>query len=54
MPIIFIIGYGDVPMSVQAMKAGLAEFLTKPFTDDVLCFWRESHRTQAQCDTSSR
>jgi FixJ family two-component response regulator len=28
--------YGDVPMSVQAMKAGAAEFLTKPFTDDVL------------------
>ena len=36
MPIIFITGYGDVPMSVQAMKAGAAEFLTKPFGDDVL------------------
>jgi FixJ family two-component response regulator len=36
MPIIFITGYGDVPMSVQAMKAGAAEFLTKPFNDDVL------------------
>jgi FixJ family two-component response regulator len=36
MPIIFITGYGDVPMSVQAMKAGAAEFLTKPFQDDVL------------------
>jgi FixJ family two-component response regulator len=36
MPIIFITGYGDVPMSVQAMKAGAAEFLTKPFKDDVL------------------
>ena len=36
MPIIFITGYGDVPMSVQAMKAGAAEFLTKPFRDDVL------------------
>jgi FixJ family two-component response regulator len=36
MPIIFITGYGDVPMTVQAMKAGAAEFLTKPFGDDVL------------------
>jgi FixJ family two-component response regulator len=36
MPIIFITGYGDVPMTVRAMKAGAAEFLTKPFRDDVL------------------
>jgi len=36
MPIIFITGYGDVPMSVRAMKAGAIEFLTKPFKDDVL------------------
>jgi FixJ family two-component response regulator len=36
MPIIFITGYGDVPMTVQAMKAGAIEFLTKPFSDDVL------------------
>jgi RNA polymerase sigma factor (sigma-70 family) len=36
MPIIFITGYGDVPTSVQAMKAGAVEFLTKPFDDDVL------------------
>jgi FixJ family two-component response regulator len=36
MPIIFITGYGDVPMSVKAMKAGAVEFLTKPFHDDVL------------------
>jgi FixJ family two-component response regulator len=36
MPIIFITGYGDVPMSVRAMKAGALEFLTKPFRDDVL------------------
>ena len=36
MPIIFITGYGDVPMTVQAMKAGALEFLTKPFNDDVL------------------
>jgi FixJ family two-component response regulator len=36
MPIIFISGYGDVPTTVQAMKAGAAEFLTKPFDDAVL------------------
>jgi FixJ family two-component response regulator len=36
MPIIFITGYGDVAMTVQAMKAGAVEFLTKPFGDDVL------------------
>jgi FixJ family two-component response regulator len=36
MPIIFITGYGDVPTTVQAMKAGAVEFLTKPFKDDVL------------------
>jgi FixJ family two-component response regulator len=35
-PIIFITGHGDVPMSVQAMKAGAVEFLTKPFRHDVL------------------
>ncbi len=36
MPIIFITGYGDVPTTVQAMKAGAMEFLTKPFGDNVL------------------
>jgi FixJ family two-component response regulator len=36
MPIIFITGHGDVPKTVQAMKAGAVEFLTKPFGDDVL------------------
>ena len=36
MPIIFITGYGDVPMTVRAMKAGAVEFLTKPFNHDVL------------------
>jgi FixJ family two-component response regulator len=36
MPIIFITGYGDVPMTVRAMKAGAVEFLTKPFSDEVL------------------
>jgi FixJ family two-component response regulator len=33
MPIIFVTGHGDIPMSVQAMKAGAVEFLTKPFRD---------------------
>ncbi len=37
MPIIFMTGYGDIPMSVRAMKAGAADFLTKPFRDqDIL------------------
>jgi FixJ family two-component response regulator len=36
MPIIFITGYGDIPMTVEAMKAGAVEFLTKPFTDEAL------------------
>ena len=36
MPIIFITGHGDIPMSVQAMKAGAMEFLTKPFRDQDL------------------
>jgi len=35
-PIIFITGHGDIPMSVQAMKAGAVEFLPKPFGDDQL------------------
>jgi FixJ family two-component response regulator len=35
-PIIFITGYGDIPMSVQAMKGGAIEFLTKPFRDQDL------------------
>jgi FixJ family two-component response regulator len=35
-PIIFITGHGDVPMTVQAMKAGAVEFLTKPFDDELL------------------
>jgi FixJ family two-component response regulator len=36
LPIIFITGYGDVPMTVRAMKAGAIEFLTKPFGDEAL------------------
>jgi FixJ family two-component response regulator len=36
MPIIFITGHGDVPMTVEAMKGGAVEFLTKPINDDAL------------------
>ncbi len=36
MPIIFITGHGDIPGTVRAMKAGAVEFLTKPFSDEVL------------------
>lgn len=37
MPIVFITGFGDIPMSVRAMKAGAVDFLTKPFKDqDIL------------------
>jgi FixJ family two-component response regulator len=36
LPIIFITGYGDIPMSVRAMKAGAVEFLAKPFDDGIL------------------
>jgi FixJ family two-component response regulator len=36
MPIIFITGHGDIPMTVRAMKAGAIEFLTKPLTDEAL------------------
>ena len=36
MPIIFLTGYGDVPMTVRAMKAGAVEFLTKPFAEEAL------------------
>lgn len=36
LPIIFITGYGDIPLSVRAMRAGAVEFLTKPFDDQAL------------------
>jgi FixJ family two-component response regulator len=36
LPIVFITGHGDIPTTVQAMKGGAVEFLTKPFTDDAL------------------
>lgn len=45
-PIIFVTGHGDIPMSVQAMKAGAVEFLTKPFRDqDLLDAIRAAIRT---------
>jgi FixJ family two-component response regulator len=52
MPIIFITGYGDVPITVQAMKAGAVEFLTKPFSDDVLlnAIRQAIERSQAALD----
>lgn len=44
LPIIFITGHGDIPMSVQAMKAGAVEFLTKPFRNqELLDAVREGH-----------
>jgi FixJ family two-component response regulator len=57
-PIIFITGHGDLPMSVQAMKGGAVEFLTKPFRDQELLdavqlglardrTWLENERTLA-------
>lgn len=53
MPIIFITGYGDVPKSVQAMKAGALEFLTKPLNNEALLSairnaLRRSHLALAQ------
>jgi FixJ family two-component response regulator len=62
MPIIFITGYGDIPMTVRAMKAGAVEFLTKPFVEDDLlgairnaidqsmATLREAAELQALCD----
>jgi FixJ family two-component response regulator len=58
MPIIFITGHGDVPMTVQAMKAGAVEFLTKPFTNDVLldavCSAIERSRTAVRQESEVR
>ena len=50
-PIIFITGHGDIPMSVQAMKAGAVEFLTKPFRDQVLL---DAVQQAIQCDRTNR
>lgn len=58
LPIVFITGHGDVPMSVQAMKAGAVEFLTKPFKDDVLLAAIrdaiEHSRVALRCDSEMR
>jgi FixJ family two-component response regulator len=55
MPIIFITGHGDIPMTVQAMKAGAVEFLTKPFTMPALLDAIESalQRSQALLDEAA-
>src|SRR5262245_29516798 len=50
MPIIFITGHGDIPMSVRAMKAGAVEFLTKPFDVDVL---RGAIESALDCSSAS-
>jgi FixJ family two-component response regulator len=50
-PIIFITGHGDIPMSVQAMKAGAVEFLTKPFRDQDLL---DAIRTALEKDRGRR
>jgi FixJ family two-component response regulator len=52
MPIIFITGYGDIPMTVHAMKAGAVEFLTKPFRDQDLldAVWVALDRDSARRD----
>jgi FixJ family two-component response regulator len=57
-PIIFITGHGDIPMSVRAMKAGAVEFLTKPFRDQDLldaiqqALERDRHSRSQQADTA--
>jgi FixJ family two-component response regulator len=50
-PIIFITGHGDIQMSVEAMKAGAVEFLTKPFRDQMLL---DSIRQAIQRDSANR
>ena len=62
MPIIFITGHGDIPMTVQAMKAGAVEFLTKPFRDQdlldaiqqALARDRQAREQRAQSDALRR
>jgi len=51
LPIIFITGYGDIPMSVQAMKGGAIEFLTKPFRDQDLI---DAIQLGLSCDRAQR
>ena len=51
LPIVFITGHGDIPMSVRAMKAGAVEFLTKPFREQELL---EAIRQAVERDRASR
>jgi FixJ family two-component response regulator len=55
MPIIFITGHGDIPMTVQAMKAGAIEFLTKPFGEEALlnAIRKAIERSEALLDRES-
>ena len=53
-PIIFITGYGDVPMSVKAMKAGAVDFIPKPVRDDDLLRSIEQAMTRAARETAER
>jgi FixJ family two-component response regulator len=48
LPIIFVTGYGNIPMTVQAMKAGAAEFMTKPFDDNEMIRAIESALAQSR------
>jgi RNA polymerase sigma factor (sigma-70 family) len=50
-PIVFVTGHGDIPMSVRAMKAGAVEFLTKPFRDEDLL---DAIRIALACDRVRR
>ncbi len=54
LPIIFITGHGDIPMSVQAMKGGAVEFLTKPFREqdllDAIQLGLERDRARQECE----
>jgi len=57
MPIIFMTGHGDIPMSVRAMKAGAVDFLTKPFRDqdmlDAVTTALENDRKQSEADKAT-
>lgn len=57
MPIIFMTGHGDIPMTVRAMKAGAVDFLTKPFRDqdmlDAVATALENDRRQSEADKAS-
>jgi FixJ family two-component response regulator len=53
-PIIFITGFGDVPTSVRAMKAGAAEFLTKPFDDTVMISAISSALLRSQAEVEKK